>query len=155
MNIALKHMKAAPIPPSRRTDQFIPPDVERVILACLEKQPGARPADARALEKMLAACDVPPWTEDDARDWWAQHLPPTSPMRSFAQSPPTRDRRVESLMMNTSEPRTLVTHPELRSHQSLPVFKALGEPAKSPLERLLSFFADVRAGEGVGRFCSR
>jgi ATP:ADP antiporter, AAA family len=58
--------------------------------------------------------------------------------------------RVESLMMNTSEPRTLVTHPELRSHQSLPVFKALGEPAKSPLERLLSVFADVRAGEGVG-----
>jgi eukaryotic-like serine/threonine-protein kinase len=88
VNIALKHMKTAPIPPSRRTDQFIPPDVERVILACLEKQPGARPTDARALEKMLAACDVPPWTEADAGDWWARHLPPTSPMRSFAQSPP-------------------------------------------------------------------
>ena len=52
--------------------------------------------------------------------------------------------------MKTSEPRTLVTHPELRSHQSLPVFKTLGEPPKSPLERLLSVFADVRAGEGVG-----
>ena len=52
--------------------------------------------------------------------------------------------------MKTSEPRTLVTHPELRSHQSLPVFKTLGEPPKSPLERLLSLFADVRAGEGVG-----
>jgi eukaryotic-like serine/threonine-protein kinase len=88
LNIALKHMKMAPIPPSRRTDQVIPADVERAIMACLEKQPGARPADARALEKMLAACDVRPWTEDDARDWWARHLPPTSPMRSFAQSPP-------------------------------------------------------------------
>ena len=88
VNIALKHMKTAPIPPSRRTDQFIPPDVERVILACLEKLPGARPADARALEQMLAACDVPPWTEADARDWWAQHLPATSPMRVFAQLPP-------------------------------------------------------------------
>jgi ATP:ADP antiporter, AAA family len=52
--------------------------------------------------------------------------------------------------MKTSEPRTLVTHPELKSHQSLPVFKTLGEPPKSALERLLSIFADVRAGEGVG-----
>ena len=52
--------------------------------------------------------------------------------------------------MKTSEPRTLVTHPELQSHQSLPVFKTLGEPPKSALERLLSVFADVRAGEGVG-----
>ena len=52
--------------------------------------------------------------------------------------------------MQTSEPRTLVTHPELKSHQSLPVFKTLGEPPKSGLERLLSIFADVRSGEGVG-----
>src|SRR5918993_3368032 len=52
--------------------------------------------------------------------------------------------------MQTSEPRTLITHPELKSHQSLPVFKTLGEPPKSRLERLLSVFADVRSGEGVG-----
>jgi len=52
--------------------------------------------------------------------------------------------------VSASEPRTLVTHPELRSHQSLPFFKTLGEQPKNPLERLLSLFADVRAGEGVG-----
>ena len=52
--------------------------------------------------------------------------------------------------MKTSEPRTLVTHPELHSHQSLPYFKTLGEHPKSWLERLLSLFADVRAGEGLG-----
>jgi AAA family ATP:ADP antiporter len=52
--------------------------------------------------------------------------------------------------MQTSEPRTLLTHPELKSHQSLPVFKTFGEPPKSPLERLLSIFADVRSGEGLG-----
>ena len=46
-----------------------------------------------------------------------------------------------------SEPRTLVTHPELRSHQSFPMFQSLGEAPKSALERGLSFFADVRAGE--------
>jgi AAA family ATP:ADP antiporter len=50
----------------------------------------------------------------------------------------------------TSEPRTLVTHPELRSQRSVPVFRTLGEPPKNALERVLSLFADVRAGEGVG-----
>lgn len=49
-----------------------------------------------------------------------------------------------------SKARTLLTHPELRSHHSIPVFKTLGEPPKSAVERLLSLFADVRAGEGVG-----
>ena len=53
-------------------------------------------------------------------------------------------------MMQISDPRTLVTHPELRSHHTLPFFKTLGERPKSRLEKLLSLFADVRAGEGVG-----
>jgi len=37
---------------------------------------------------------------------------------------------------------------EHQSVQSFPVFRALTEPKKSPLERFLSIFADVRAGEG-------
>jgi AAA family ATP:ADP antiporter len=45
--------------------------------------------------------------------------------------------------------RTLVTHPEPQSHHSLPVFKVIGERQKNLLERLLSVFADVRAGEGL------
>ena len=49
-----------------------------------------------------------------------------------------------------SEPRTLVTHPELRSHQSFPVFQSIGEAPKGAVERALSLFADVRAGEGAG-----
>lgn len=48
-----------------------------------------------------------------------------------------------------NDPRTLVSHPELRSHHSFPHFKTIGEAPKSLLERGLSFFADVRAGEGV------
>ncbi len=47
-----------------------------------------------------------------------------------------------------NEPRTLVSHPELRSHQSFPHFRTVGETPKTALERVLSFFADVRSGEG-------
>ena len=53
-------------------------------------------------------------------------------------------------MLKTSEVRTLATHPELKSHQSIPFFKTVGERPKNALERLLSLFADVRAGEGAG-----
>lgn len=52
-------------------------------------------------------------------------------------------------MLKTSEVRTLATHPELKSQQSVPFFKTVGEAPKSALERSLSLFADVRAGEGV------
>jgi AAA family ATP:ADP antiporter len=48
-----------------------------------------------------------------------------------------------------ADPRTLRTHPELRSQQSFPRFKTLGEKPKTKLEHLLSVFADVRAGEGA------
>ena len=53
-------------------------------------------------------------------------------------------------MTSTSEPRTLVTHPELASRKSFPFFATVGEKPKNALEKFLSLFADVRAGEGVG-----
>lgn len=49
-----------------------------------------------------------------------------------------------------SEPRTLRTHPELRSHRSFPTFRSVGDGPRSRLERLLALFADVRSGEGLG-----
>ena len=54
-----------------------------------------------------------------------------------------------SMKSATSEARTLVSHPELTSHKSFPSFRTGGEPPRGPLERFLSFFADVRAGEGT------
>jgi ATP:ADP antiporter, AAA family len=53
------------------------------------------------------------------------------------------------IVATASATRTLVTHPEPQSHHSLPVFTVLGEQRKNLLERLLSVFADVRAGEGA------
>jgi serine/threonine-protein kinase len=91
---ALKHMSTPPEPPSRRTSQVIPPDLEGVIMKCLEKDPNARPASARAVERMLDACHVEPWTERDAAAWWVRHLPPTSALRSTSKSE-TEERPAE------------------------------------------------------------
>ena len=87
VGVALKHMRTPPVPPSKRTDTLIPLDLERVILACLEKDPSDRPQSARDVERLLAACHVPPWREEDADAWWHEHLPATSPLRSFSQTP--------------------------------------------------------------------
>ncbi len=46
------------------------------------------------------------------------------------------------------EPKTLLKYPERPSQISFPAFKTEGEKPKSPLEKSLSLFADVRAGEG-------
>jgi len=42
------------------------------------------------------------------------------------------------------------SRPEIRSLQSFPSFQAIGERPKGPVEKFLSFFADVRGGEGTG-----
>ena len=61
------HLHTEPAPPSRRTVQSIPPDLEALILQCLRKRPEDRPQSARALREALRACAlVPPWTSDDA-----------------------------------------------------------------------------------------
>ena len=85
MKVALKHVQTVPDPPSARTELPIPPDLERVILRCLEKSPAARPATAGELGELLGQCAVPPWSERDAAAWWDRHLPRSSSLRSFAQ----------------------------------------------------------------------
>jgi serine/threonine-protein kinase len=85
--VALQHMKTAPVPPSQRTTRAVPADLERVILMCLEKDPNARPRSARDLGRLLAACNVAAWSEEDAARWWEKHLPPASPLRSFSHAP--------------------------------------------------------------------
>jgi eukaryotic-like serine/threonine-protein kinase len=86
VSVALKHLNTPPDPPSRRLNQSLPGDLERVIMRCLEKDPTARPGSAQELERLLGACAIPPWTEEDAAAWWERHLPPTSSLRSSSQT---------------------------------------------------------------------
>jgi serine/threonine-protein kinase len=68
------HLHATPAPPSQPLGRPLPPQLEAVILSCLEKDPERRPASARELATRLAECDdVAEWTEDEARAWWAEH----------------------------------------------------------------------------------
>jgi serine/threonine protein kinase len=71
----IKHLQAKPVPPSERAGIAVPPCLERVILSCLEKDRELRPGSAVQLSAQLAACEVgPPWTQENARRWWSEHL---------------------------------------------------------------------------------
>jgi serine/threonine-protein kinase len=85
MAVALKHVQETPDLPTQRTELPIGADLEQVVMRCLGKKPGDRPASAREVADALAACQLPPWTDDDATAWWERHLPPTSTLRASAQ----------------------------------------------------------------------
>jgi serine/threonine-protein kinase len=79
IQVILKHVGEQPDPPSMHTTQTVPPELDRLVMACLAKQPDDRPSSAAVLARRLAAAPVEPWSEDDAAQWWAQHDPMTEP----------------------------------------------------------------------------
>ncbi|MBA3686911.1 MAG: serine/threonine protein kinase, partial [Planctomycetes bacterium] len=75
---ALAHVNESPAPLSRRTKRTIPAALERLVMACLAKNPADRPADARVMEAALAAIEIPSderWDDAAIRAWWQAHPP--------------------------------------------------------------------------------
>jgi serine/threonine-protein kinase len=65
------HLHSQPLPLSA-PGAGVPADLERVVLACLAKEPAARPESASALAALLRACgDAGTWSEADAEHWWS------------------------------------------------------------------------------------
>lgn len=70
LEVCAHHLHSVPPPPSAHVT--LPADLERVVLACLEKPKEARPASVRAMAQMLEACEVSgSWTDADAEAWWS------------------------------------------------------------------------------------
>jgi tRNA A-37 threonylcarbamoyl transferase component Bud32 len=73
VEICVKHLEATPVPPSKRVSSKIPPALERLILDCLAKDPGARPQSALELQERLQNTGTAEWTPREARAWWLAH----------------------------------------------------------------------------------
>jgi serine/threonine-protein kinase len=77
MKVMMRHVDAEPVAPSLRTEQPISADIDALVLACLQKDPGRRPRDADAVYRMACACRTnDTWDQEAARQWWESHLPP-------------------------------------------------------------------------------
>jgi eukaryotic-like serine/threonine-protein kinase len=75
IEICSHHLHTPPTPPSLRLGRALPQRLEAVVLACLAKKPGERPADARILHEQLRQCALElPWTQADAEAWWQAHV---------------------------------------------------------------------------------
>jgi serine/threonine-protein kinase len=73
--LLMQHAHAAPAPPSARTAQPVPRELDELVLSCLAKDPAGRPQSARALSDRLGALrGVREWTQDRAGEWWASAL---------------------------------------------------------------------------------
>jgi eukaryotic-like serine/threonine-protein kinase len=79
MAMALAHVTETPQPPSARAPTPLPPELDRVILQCLARNPADRPTDALALQRLLDAVPFArPWSEARAAAWWSELSPATT-----------------------------------------------------------------------------
>jgi len=74
VDVCAQHLSKTPLPPSQRTDAFVPPSLEALVLRCLEKMPEKRPASAAMLLVELRAIEAELGGFDDiaARRWWQE-----------------------------------------------------------------------------------
>jgi hypothetical protein len=83
VEVCSHHLHSTPEPPSRRVNRPLPPDLESLLLDCLEKDPSRRPANARELCRRLERCTTfGCWTDDDARAWWTANASAIAPTAS-------------------------------------------------------------------------
>jgi len=68
----MRHLNEAPAPVGSRSPAPIPDALEALLMQCLSKEPGGRPASTERLEAMLAAVPLDrSWTPTRAREAWS------------------------------------------------------------------------------------
>lgn len=68
------------VPPSERSGLAMPTELDRLVMACLAKDPARRPQSAASLLEALASIHlVEPWTQQRAAEWWRGYAVASNP----------------------------------------------------------------------------
>jgi serine/threonine-protein kinase len=70
VDVCIQHVTQPPVPPSHHAP--VPPELETILMRCLEKQPAARFESAAALAEALRAVPATDWNDALARGWWVE-----------------------------------------------------------------------------------
>ena len=140
MKMLLQHVQTPPMPPSQRTELPIPRELDELVLACLEKDPNKRPQDAEELFEMACECrSCEGWNNDTAKTL-VGNAPAGADRPADADRPATRGRRHAPSSFTDRGAPTDAGSPRGRYRDPT---------RRSWLDRALSLFTDVRAGEGT------
>lgn len=71
--MATLHLTRMPPALRGRGKAGLTPELERVVMRCLAKNPEERFGSAAALMRALSELSLPPWTQADAAAFWAEH----------------------------------------------------------------------------------
>jgi serine/threonine-protein kinase len=72
-DICMQQVKGTPVPISDARGAPVPKALEELIMSCLAKDKGDRPASGQALADALDQLDITRWTRVDAERWWQQY----------------------------------------------------------------------------------
>jgi len=100
LDVLHQHMRSTPLSPTERCDLKVCPELEKLLMQCLLKNPEDRPESAQALSDALAQC-VPytTWTNDDAKLWWRDFA---EQQKNKALSGPELDDTFASTLVSTN-----------------------------------------------------
>jgi serine/threonine-protein kinase len=70
IEVCMHHLHTAPPPLAEVCPEELPPGLQELLLACLEKSQSNRPASGEELADALDQLDVGRWTRADAEAWW-------------------------------------------------------------------------------------
>jgi hypothetical protein len=83
----VEHVNNLPKWPSDQTRQDIPPEFERIVMRCLEKEMDRRYQSSAELCAALDELDrEKPWLQNQAREWWNRNLPLGDPILTPSHS---------------------------------------------------------------------
>ncbi len=99
--IHAKQLSAAPVPPGQRTTNPISPEMEQLLLRCLEKEMNRRPQSSSELRAwLLATPAAADWTPEMRASWWEAYE--RQPAASQAEAVPDTSTPMATVSIDLS-----------------------------------------------------